>query len=218
MNDIKRDSSELLNEGAAKPKPKRGWVYWVGFVVVFGVFYVIGNYSGFSFRSDETPKKVLTQEWVHGAYGEPVMMVDTPEKLTRGDLPLPENLRKLIQRMDSYSATKNNGFGIFINCITYTPEVGTLDLQGAANGSINEIRAKAGVTDLSYTEKAVTYGDIPGFLQNVSCKMDGKDCEFINVGYASGFSLWQVVVGYLKEDEVGRSVALRVIESIKIKN
>lgn len=212
---------ELSIDKRTKSKHKRGLTYWIGFIIVFGIFYLIGNYSGVSvsglFSSDKTPKKVLTQEWVHGSYGEPSLIVDTPEKLTKSKLPLPENIKQLIKRMDSYNSTSKNGFSISINCITYIPDVGTLSLQGAADGSIKEIRSKVGVTDFAYTEKEINYGDIPGFLQNVTCKMDGKDCEFINVGYSSGLSIWQVIVGFLSDDEVGRSAALRVIKSIEIK-
>jgi hypothetical protein len=104
-----------------------------------------------------------------------------------------------------------------INSIKYKPAAGPLSLQGAADGSVNEMKKQKGVSDLKYTEKHIFYNDkIPGFIQKGSYKYDGVEIKFINTGYMKGLVLWQVFAAYMAGDDVGRMAAERVINSIQI--
>lgn len=118
--------------------------------------------------------------------------------------------------MDTYSYVSAKGFKILINSIKYNPIIGQPDLQGAANGSVNEMKLQKGVTDFDFTEDYIYKMDIPGFIQKGTYKQDGIAIEFVNAGFAKGLNLWQVMVFYHIDDEVGRIASKKVIESIEI--
>ena len=132
-------------------------------------------------------------------------------------MPIPENIRQVIDKMDVYEYNSVKGFKILINSIKYDPVIGTANLEGAATGSINEMKLQKGVTDLNYSEEAVTRNEIPGFIQKGSYKFNGAGVEFINTGFSKGLIFWQVHVSYRMDDEVGRTAAKRVIDSIELK-
>jgi hypothetical protein len=215
-------SEQDIRQSVAEPKPKsRKLKYWIGFAVTFAIFYAIGQFGGESIvkliKSGKTAKEVLGQKWIKETYGDFGLTVETPIKLIKGDLPVPENVRQVIDKMDVYEYKSVKGFKILINSIKYNPSIGVANLEGAATGSINEMKLHKGVTDFSYSEEVIFKNEIPGFIQTGSYKLDGVDVAFINTGFSKGLIFWWVQVAYLMDDEVGRTAAKRVIESIEIK-
>lgn len=217
---VSEEEIQLSNQNVKSNKPK-GLKFWIGFSVTFTIMYAIGHFGGEAivkfFKSEKTSKEVLDQKWIRETYGEYGLTVETPVKLTKGNLPIPDNIKQFIEKMDVYNYMSVKGFKLMINSIKYKPEVGTLDLQGAANGSVNEIKMQQGVTDFDYTEDYIYKEDIPGFIQNGKFKHSGVDVEFINTGFAKGLNVWQVLVIFQTDDEVGRIASKRVIESIEIR-
>jgi hypothetical protein len=201
-----------------KSKPIK---YWLAFFVAFVVFTVLGNLGAEKilsfFRSQKTEKEILEQNWIRQEYGDFGLVVETPVQLTRMELPLPENLKRVIAKIDSYKYNSAKGFQVIINSIQYTPQVGALDLQAGALGSVNEIKMQPGVTDLEYREEFISKGDIPGFLQRGKFTKDGLKVEFINAGFGSELVFWQVSLLYAEDDEVGRIASERVLKSIEIR-
>jgi len=194
----------------------------IGIIIGFSIFSAIGKYGGESlvrfFRSEKTSESILDQKWYKETYGNYGLIVETPIKMTSTVLDLPANIKQYVANMDSYNYMSTKGFKVFINSIKYKPSVGTVSLQGAANGSANEIKMQKGVTDFDYKEETILKSEIPGFKQQGTFKTDGIMYEFINVGLAQGLFMWQVVVTYQMDDEVGKTAAKRVIESIVIAN
>jgi hypothetical protein len=209
------------DEPAPKPATSKKLIYWIGFSVTFALFYAIGHFGGESivrfFKSEKTSKEVLNQKWNKETYGSFGLTVETPVQLTKGDLPMTDDVKQFVDKMEVYNYMSAKGFKILINSIRYKPAVGTVDLQGAANGSINEVKGQKGVTDFDYTENAFKKNDIPGFIQNGTYKQNGTIIEFINTGFSDDLTLWQVCVVFQADDEVGRTASKRVIESIEIR-
>lgn len=194
--------------------------FWIGFAVAFVLFYLLGQFGGKAlvnlFKSENTAEGLLTKAWVNTSYGDYGLRVETPAKMIEGDLPIPSNIRQLIDQMDIYNYTSERGFSVLINSIKYKPVIGQVDLQGAANGSINEMRMIQGVKNLEYTEDVFFKNEVPGFIQNGNYNQNGVDAAFINTGLAKDLIFWQVLVVYQKGDKVGQKAAKRVIESITI--
>lgn len=221
---ISEEQIQKINSIAKPKKPKKS-KYFIGFGIAFVIIAVI-IYGTMKFDgqaiikyllSDKTSKEIFNQKWVKETYGDNGLTIETPEKLTKGNLPLPDEAKKMIDQIDLYSSLSAKGFKILINSIRYKPEVGSVNLQGAANGTVTEMKNGNGVTDFDYTEISTSNNGIPGILQNITFKKDGIDVEFTNILFGTGINLWQVSVGYQADDEVGRIAAKRVIESIEIK-
>jgi hypothetical protein len=202
-------------------KSKKRWKYWVVFFVAFTAMSALGKYGGEMIvkylNSELTSEKVFDKEWIRETYGDYGLTVETPVRLTKSDLPVPDAVRSLIESMDVYNYVSEKGFKLMINSVKYSVKLGTVNLQGAANGSISEMKNQEGVKDFDYTEEQITENDIPGFIQNGSYKDKGVAVEFVNVGFAKGLVMWQVIVVFQKDDVVGRRAAKRVIRSIEIK-
>jgi len=226
LEDFKRIvciSDDQLKETTAVKSRKRpkALKYWIGFTVAFVVFFTIANFGGEylvkTLRSFKTSKDILKEEWVREAYGIYGLTVEAPVKLRKGELSIPDEVKTLIERMDVYEYKSAGGFNLMITSIRYHQAIGAVNLQGAADGSANEMKLQEGITQFDYKEDYLYKGDIPGFIQRGSFLEHGDQMEFINTGFAKDLNLWQVMVGYHTEDENGRKVAERIIESIEIK-
>ena len=225
LDDFKTRICITNNDIPDKTKQKK-WVvpsfliYWLAFVAFMSGLYLAGNLVDVSLLSflnpDKTPLEILGEQWVSETYGNYGLNVETPVKMTRTELQLPDNLRGVIDEMDTYGYQSSKVFYIIINSIKYKPVIGSINLQGAANGSVNKVRIEKGVTNFKYTEEHVLQGEIQGFLQKGSYKQNNTDIAFINAGYGEGLHLWQVSVGYLLNDNPGEKIAERIIQSIII--
>lgn len=192
-------------------------------ILAIALLFVVGHYAVkaantylHSLMNGGLPASILTQHWSRETYGNYGLSIETPVKLNRGNLPLPANIRDVIEYMDVFDYQSVKGFKIMLSCIRYKPVVDSISLQGAANGSVNEARLQPGVTDFNYTEQPYHTGDVPGFLQKGTFRMNEQGIEFQNAGFVKGLNLWQVWIGYPSDDEVGKKMADRIISSIKI--
>ncbi|HTA82877.1 MAG TPA: hypothetical protein VK783_08090 [Bacteroidia bacterium] len=183
--------------------------------------HLISEYGGMSllnwFRSEKTANDVLTAKWVKESYGSYGLTLETPEKMVKGDLPMPDNVRQVIDEMDCYNYSSAKGFKVLVNSIKYKDGLPDFNLQVGANGAVNQMKASAGATDFNYTEERVMKDSIPGIIQHGTYKQEGVGVEFTNAMYSKGRNMWQVVTIYQDNDDVGRAAAKRVIESIEIK-
>ena len=212
--------SEMSATIPVEKKKNKSAKYWLGFAASFAIFYAIGQFGGKSifdyFLSDETPQNIMEQEWVKSSYGELGLTLETPIRLTKGTLELPDHVKQYIVRFDSYNNLSNKGFKVFANSTLYVSELREVNLQGAADGSVQEMKAQKGVTDFTYEEDKTALGEIPGIIQRGRYKQDGQGINFMNVLYAKDVRLWHVTVGWFEKDELGPAAAERVIRSISV--
>ncbi|HXB11625.1 MAG TPA: hypothetical protein VNZ45_06545 [Bacteroidia bacterium] len=219
---IPAEFPENTNPKKAKGK-SRAFTYSI-VTLVTGVFAFIGAYSigeqGTKsimnwFRSEKTADDVLTKKWVKDTYGSFGLTVETPEKMTKGDLTLPDNIKEKLVEMDIYNYESAKGFKVMINSTRIKDGISS-SLQGGANGAVNQVKSAPGVTDFNYTEGQANKDSIPGIVQKGTYKQQGMGIEFIDALYAKGQNMWQVMVLYQDNDEIGRTAANRVISSIAI--
>lgn len=215
-------SDTEIQESTAKVKatnPNAKW-YGIGAALLFAIFLFVGQFGGEYIKRilnyEKTSQEVLEQEWTRQSYGQFGLSIETPVIMTKTDLAIPDHVKQMIDIMDVYDYASEEGLKVIITSIQYNQSIGSLSLQGAANGSIAEMQKQPGVSDFDYSEKQVFKGDIPGYEQNGTYKVEGIKVEFINTGFTTGLIYWQVMVAYQAIDEVGRIAAKRVIESIEI--
>lgn len=215
-------SDEEIQESVVKAKttnPKAKW-YGIGVATVFAIIFALSQfgeeYITQIFNYEKTSQEVLDQEWTRQSYGEFGLSLETPAIMTERDLPIPDQVRQVIDVMDVYEYASKKGFKVIITSIQYNQSIGSMSLQGAADGSVAEMQKQPGVSNFDYSQKQVFKGDIPGYEQSGSYKIEGITVEFINTGFTTGLIYWQVMVAYQAIDDVGRIAAERVIESIEI--
>ena len=200
----------------------KGWKFWAAFIVSFAIFSVIGQLAGEKlmeiFRSEpsKVEETILKQEWVRDTYGDYGLSVETPEKLTKDAIKFPDNIKEFIENSSSYSS-KVRGFEARVISVRYKPVIGEGDLQGGADGAINEMKAQKGVTDFHYEERNVFVSNVHGIEQKGNFKMKNFGAEFINNIFVKGLNAWQILVIYRVDDNIGRKAARKLMESIEIK-
>jgi len=207
----------------SKKTEKKGAKYWIVFIISFAVFSVIGRLAGekiyelFQSPPAKVNEAILSQEWVRDTYGDYGLSLLTPQKLKKGELDLPENLRKLIENSSTFTYD-DNSFQIMVNSVEYKSIIGEGNLQMGADGAMNSMKSQKGVTDFRYEERNIFVSNIHGLEQKGNCKIKNYGAEFINDIFVKGLKAWQILVIYRVDDDIARVAPRKVIESIDIKN
>jgi hypothetical protein len=206
-----------------KKTEKRGAKFWIVFTISFAIFSVIGRLAGekiYEFFQSEPAKvneNILNQEWVRDTYGDYGLSLQTPQKLEKGELEIPDNIKELIANNNTFNY-QDNSFQIMVNSIEYKAVVGEANLQMGADGAMNSVKSQKGVTDFRYEERNLFVSNIHGLEQKGNCKIKNSGVEFINNIFVKGLKVWQVLVIYRVDDDIARTAARKVIGSIDIKN
>ena len=122
FNDFKKliciSDDDIQRTPVKKVHKIRGLKYWIGFILLFGIAYAVGELWGEAIakflRSEITSREVLHSKWIKESYGSYGLTVETPVKLTKGELAIPENVRQLIDQMDTYTYLSAKGFKVMI--------------------------------------------------------------------------------------------------------
>lgn len=161
-----------------------------------------------------TLKDIYEKKWITQKYGDPEMEIASPEVLQPMTIELPEEAKQYVVRM-STNQYQHDALLIMASSVAYKPDV-TASLQGAADGSINEMKNRPGMEDFRYTEKSQTISGQEGIVQTGSFKVGNDRLDFHNIITVKGANMWQVFVAYKKGDAYGIRVKDKILKSIKI--
>ncbi|MGZ5245116.1 MAG: hypothetical protein ACXWEY_10790 [Bacteroidia bacterium] len=180
---------------------------------LFVIFPVCALLFSFSLQYSAL-KALYEQQWITRQYGDPALEIASPETLQPINLEVPEQVKKYVVKMGTYQY-QHDALLIMANSVGYKPEV-TASLQGAANGSINEMKNRPGVEDFSYIEKTQTISGQEGIIQTGSFRKGEDVLDFHNIITVKGANMWQVFVAYHNGDAYGLKIKEKVLNSIKI--
>lgn len=168
----------------------------------------------------KTDTEILERQWVEKSYGEEDRItLATPWELDKSSLiTIPDEVTQIIQKFESFESpdNKNEYLKVGLNIARYIAEVGQLDLQGAADGTMSGIKNQPGVTDFSYDEQPYSVNSTPGYIQKGFYSSDGFDFEFTSIGLFRELAYWQIIVVNKKGDETAQKASRQIIKSISI--
>lgn len=187
-------------------------------VIATGIGSWLGTAAVHAIRNhQQTDKKVLTEQWIRKTYGSYRLTLETPWELKSSTLPLPGNVKGMLENMESFESSDDNRFKVGLIMAKYNPEeINELNMQGAADGAANEVRNMPGVTHFVYSEDSYTVSDLPGFIQRGTYSQGGNEIAFINIGIVKDFNYWQVMVLSGKDDKIAGRAAERIVKSLQI--
>lgn len=167
------------------------------------------------YGDDDIP--VLEQQWYTGTYAGGVSLATPKAMKSVGNVmnKLPEEVRPLIKEMQTFSY-KGNGLEFMYLYTEYTPEVGQVDLEGAVNGGLNQLKSQPGVFDLKNDIAYVEEGDLSGVVMQGTYVQRGTEYEFKITLYTTGLKLYQFISSNKKGDDTARGVVRRIYDSLKI--
>jgi uncharacterized Zn finger protein (UPF0148 family) len=211
---------EIEAQNKNKPPKKSRLAYIIGMVIVLSISATIVGIAARELVAYYTNNKLSTEiaddAWEMRTYGSLGLQIDSPYELTKIELPMPEEIKSVLLISESYSYTSINGLNIFVSSNLYSDEVVEVNLDGAINGSINEIRALEGVSNLKYQKEDIEINDHPGYRLRGSFMQNGINLNFIATGVSNDKSLHQVLVLFKTDDEKSKKAADRINKSIVI--
>ena len=192
-------------------------------VVITTIFAAVGSWLGSAAvtalkNNKKTDEKVLSEQWVKKTYGTYQLTLETPWELKSSTPPpLPENIKRMLEKMETFETSNNDQFKVGVILAKYNPaEIGELNMQGAADGAVNEVKGMQGVTNFVYSEDSYSVSNLPGFIQRGTYTQNGYHIAFINIGIVKDLNYWQVMVLSRRDDKVAEQAAERIIQSIQI--
>jgi hypothetical protein len=123
----------------------------------------------------------------------------------------------MLEKMETFETSNDNQFKVGVIEAKYNPaEIGELNMQGAADGAVNEVKGMQGVTNFVYSEDSYSVRNLPGFIQRGTYTQNGYHIAFVNIGIVKDLNYWQVMVLSRRDDKVAEQAAERIIQSIQI--
>ncbi len=131
--------------------------------------------------------------WQTASVGD-FMTVKIPGKFKVSSLELDAEVRKKIDLMETYTLDNANGddYQCLVSYIIYNKGI-MADLDGAANGAINNMGQQTTISDFKAQKKYVDLPTAKGILVTGSYMSAGKKGMFYSIIYAKRNLLWMVV-------------------------
>ena len=199
----------------------------VGIVVGLFLFFVVTKgfmYTVHSIIGHQT-KELLEGEWVKSQYGNPGVIIETPEVLTRVDLKkaLPKEGLALIKDMQSFGYGSFLGdFYLMVSTYSFKQE-NALDLSKALEGSIKMMELQGAQNMLVKQEDFETPEGLKGIKgYGTFSKVDDKSNSSTKLYYeillfSQNGGLQQIMILYEEGDEYATKIAERILNSVELK-
>jgi hypothetical protein len=170
--------------------------------------------SAFTMKQTSDLKSIFEREWIALSYGDPAINIETPAILKLISIDVPEQVKQYIDKMSTYQF-EHEALLIMTNTLQYKGDVAA-NLQGAANGSVTEMKKRDGIEDFTYIEKSITVSGQAAIIQSGSFRSGNDRLDFHNIITVKGNKMWQVFIAYNSGDEYGPKLKDKVVASIKI--
>jgi hypothetical protein len=138
---------------------------------------------------------------------------DAPFELSETEIDLPPSVGKYVKVMNTFQYTAQS-LSLFVSRAEYNEGI-SLNLDGAVNGSVQNMKANKDITDFNYEIKPIEKHSLTGRLLQGTCKMKGKDAEFIGEIYLKDTKLIQILSFNLSHEE-NREARDRIMKSVSI--
>lgn len=226
---------EVYKELQAKKEKRLKIKKAVGVAVLVGVVTIAVNIAtqGWEAVRDSLfgneMKELAEGRWYSSEYGIPAIVMDTPEVLTRRDLPVPENVKEAVNVVDYFEyGSVENGFFVGAQTITFKPELAkegisedALDVfaEDALNnlenlGAINMIAKKESFSTEAGIDGLKAYGDFN--FKNEKGKILKNKVAYEILLFKQNNGIQMVQVYFENEDFNAVSMKDRVINSVEL--
>jgi hypothetical protein len=223
----KQKQLQLQLEKERKAKIRTYVGFGVGIVIGVFLFFVVTKgfiYTVHSIIGHQT-KELLEGEWVKSQYGNPGVIIETPEVLTRVDLKkaLPKEGLALIKDMQSFGYGSFLGdFYLMVSTYSFKQE-NALDLSKALEGSIKMMELQGAQNMLVKQEDFETPEGLKGIKgYGTFSKVDDKSNSSTKLYYeillfSQNGGLQQIMILHEEGDEYAIKIAERILNSVELK-
>jgi hypothetical protein len=199
----------------------------VGAILGLFIFFVVTK--GFTYVKDvvfgNTSKELLEGEWVSSEYGNPSVIIETPQVLKRTDLTkfLPKDGMALIKEMQSFRyGGLLDDFQLMVSTIKYKQE-SEIDLPKSIDGSVQMLESQGAQNMLVKQEEFDTKQGIKGMKAygtysriNAITKSSTKYYYEILLFNQEG-GLQQILILHEEGDQYANKISERILNSVELK-
>jgi hypothetical protein len=195
-------------------------------LVVTGFFVVT---RGFSFVIDTVfgreTKELLEGEWVKSEYGNPGILIETPQVLKRIDAEkvLPKNTMALIKEMQLFQyGDMLNGFYIMVSTSQFKQPT-EIDLAKAMEGNLKIIEAQGGQNIIVKQEEFETETGVKGLKGYGTMSMlnpltkSSEKVYYEILYFKQNQGLQQIMIVFPEGDQYGSAIADRMLQSVELR-
>lgn len=182
-------------------------------VITKGIDFVKDGFSGYS------AKELLHSDWLKSEYGNPAVIVETPEVLKRVDVSkvVPKNAMALIKDMQMFSF--GNIFENFYIAVSTTEfkQKKEIDLSMALDGTIKTIEAQGVQNMIVKQEGFSTEKGVKGIKGFGTMSAQGEVLYYEILLFSQDGGLQQIMIVHKDNDENGQKIAERMLNSVELK-
>lgn len=197
----------------------------VALLVIIGSLIGLTAYYGFNTLKDNIlghpSKELLEGEWVTSEYGAPGITISTPKVLKRLELPLPKDALEQMDMATFAYGSKLDDFSVVVSSVVYKKQ-DSVDIESVVEGAIKVIENEGVRNMVVQNDKFVTpnggeglktygSGEYPTITGN-----DFKLGRYIMLHFVSKNVMQQAIVAWRDDDQYGKQMADRIINSIEV--
>jgi len=213
-------------------KKRKARIYTASAIVVgvaIAVFVFFATTRGLTYVKDvvfgNTSKELLEGEWVRSEYGNPSVVIETPQVLRRVDMSklLPKNGMALIKEMQSFRyGGLLDDFQLMVSTYKFKQE-SEIDLSKSVDGSIQILESQGAQDMLVKQEEFNTKQGIRGLKAygtfsriNTITKSSNKFYYEILLFNQEG-GLQQIMILHQEGDHYANQISERILNSVELK-
>lgn len=199
-------------------------VFIIALVLVVGVLGYFG-YKYIKGKSiEKTASEMLEEKWYTSSYGSPEVTIETPEKLQKQTIEIPENLKSIIQSQTTYNYGSLTGnIYIEVTSINFVKELENFSYDTGIQAILQQISQKIGAKFTGLHEEIRVNNGVEGRIITANYELENKITQqqnkykFALLFFANTNNIRQILVTQLNGDDKALEVSNRIINSVSLK-
>jgi hypothetical protein len=224
----------LLNaaylEELRKKKQRRKLIYSITgvFAALVAGMIIYGSMAGFDELKDKLLgnelRELAEKQWYKSEYGNPAIIIETPEILKRLERPLPEEAQQVVSKVAVFEfGSQFDPLYINISTNALASSEGEIDLEKILDASLVALEERGAKNMLVKRENFETGQGLKGLKAygnfNVEIsegKVNKEDSTYELIIFAQAGQLQQVLVVYQDDGRFAEGIKERIINSIEL--
>jgi len=222
--------NEAYLELLAKRKKRKQWVYGISFVIsaIVAGLVAYGSITGFDNLKDKIlgndMREMAEARWYRSEYGNPAVIIETPEVLKRISDSVAPQLQQAVKQMSVFSAGDlREAFFMTVSTMQLNPTNEEIDLNAALDGTLMELDNRGAKNMIVKredfeTEKGIkglkAYGDFN--VQVSESRMLKEKSSYELLIFAQQGGIQTVLLVYQDDGTYAEQIKNRIIDSVEL--
>ncbi|MBW2937373.1 DUF4381 domain-containing protein [Aureisphaera sp. CAU 1614] len=222
--------NEAYLELLAKRKKRKQWVYGISFVIsaIVAGLVAYGSITGFDNLKDKIfgneLREMAEARWYRSEYGNPAVIIETPEVLKRISDSVAPQLQQVVKQMSVFSAGDlREAFFMTVSTMQLNPTNEEIDLNAALDGTLMELDNRGAKNMIMKREDFETEKGIKGLkahgdfnVQVSESRMLKEKSSYELLIFAQQGGIQTVLLVYQDDGTYAEQIKNRIIDSVEL--